>query len=225
VLEQFIIKEWNKVEFIANVFVKNGINLLYGPSGVGKTISTMKAINRDNIKPILIDFDNNLDPSIFDIEADVVDGSKFMDRLITEIVELDRDDSIDKTDFLKIPNNRVFIIDTYKMFEYWFLRFKEQTGKDFFKWMKKESKNSTFIIIGHSKDLATRRDIPDAPEEFVNHCDSKMMLSLAKEDKKSDPVPTLHIMKLRAYEGPSMLFNWQREPTTAEDIDKYIIAS
>ena len=47
---------------IAEVFRKNGINLVYGASGLGKTVSSVKAINSNGIKPILLDFDNNMSP-------------------------------------------------------------------------------------------------------------------------------------------------------------------
>ena len=47
---------------IANVFRKNGINLVYGASGLGKTVSSIKAINAEGIVPLLLDFDNNMSP-------------------------------------------------------------------------------------------------------------------------------------------------------------------
>lgn len=56
------IKQYEEVIMIAEVFRKNGINLVYGASGLGKTVSSVKAINSNGIKPILLDFDNNMSP-------------------------------------------------------------------------------------------------------------------------------------------------------------------
>jgi hypothetical protein len=39
--------------------IPSGVTVMYGASGVGKTYSLVKHLNRNGIKPILIDFDNN----------------------------------------------------------------------------------------------------------------------------------------------------------------------
>ena len=48
------ITQYEEVVMIANVFRKNGINLVYGASGLGKTVSSVKAVNADGLKPILL---------------------------------------------------------------------------------------------------------------------------------------------------------------------------
>lgn len=58
--------------------VDNGINLLYGESGVGKTYSMIKHLNQNNIKPILVDFDNN--KKIDDLDYYQIDGEFFVEN-------------------------------------------------------------------------------------------------------------------------------------------------
>ena len=72
------ITQYEEVVMIANVFRKNGINLVYGASGLGKTVSSVKAVNADGIKPILLDFDNNMSPENNGCEYNHINGGEFM---------------------------------------------------------------------------------------------------------------------------------------------------
>ena len=61
---------------LADVFRKNKINLLYGESGSGKTISTIKALNKEGIEPLLFDFDDNDSPMVNNCSYLHIDGYK-----------------------------------------------------------------------------------------------------------------------------------------------------
>jgi len=55
-MKHFIVKKYKGTIMLGGVFRENKINLLYGESGVGKTISTIKALNKDNIIPMFVVF-------------------------------------------------------------------------------------------------------------------------------------------------------------------------
>jgi len=174
------------VEFISSVFVKNGINLLYGPSGTGKTYSTIKALNLDGIKPLLIDLDNN-GPSLkdTDLEVEVLDGNKIMTNLKS----------------ITIPSNEVIIIDTW--YEFIVNSGSIQILKEW------RANDNTIIIIGHNKNIATKQDIPDMEDHIANHLDSKLFLN--NKITKGKITYTLQVMKLRGYTGEPVIENWMRD--------------
>jgi hypothetical protein len=202
---RFQIKQWESYTMIADIFVQGKTNFLYGPSGVGKTVGTIKALNRASVTPILLDFDDNLNPDELGLEAIVVDGNKFANELFKQIKDGDVD--------LSIPPGSVIIVDTYKMIEQYEELFKAEFKQRFLEYLRPANKNVTVIVIGHSLDLATRRDIPDAPSDFVNHCASKLFLAPVKHkmEKKTVTLPTLEVMKLRGYNGKTILINWMRD--------------
>jgi archaellum biogenesis ATPase FlaH len=191
--------------FIAKVFVKNKVNFLYGESGIGKTISTIKALNKDNITPYLIDFDDNPDPSNMGCKCELIDGNKLSKELLKQIKENEVD--------MDLPEHSVLIIDTFSLADYYNSKFLKEVKIDYIEALKKIEKNITIIIIGHIQEIATRRDLPDAPQKFVNHCASKLLLTYKNItiDREKYIVPTLVIKKLRGYDGERELFNWMRD--------------
>jgi len=199
---------------IGKVFVKNKVNFLYGESGLGKTISTIKALNEENICPILFDLDDNLNPETMGIEAIHVDGERFL-RHLHQYDSLKEGDRNEK-DKVSVPDDSVIIVDTYKKLEPWIKKFKDDFSTDIVELLNARHRNCTLIIIGHNVDIATKKDIPDAPSEFVNHCASKLFLSMVKYtdmiDKKKivSSEPTLKILKLRNYDGDRSIRNWMR---------------
>lgn len=70
----FIQTDYKETTMIGNVFRQGGLNILYGESGLGKTVSSIKALNLDGITPILLDFDSNDSPEQNDCEYTHVDG-------------------------------------------------------------------------------------------------------------------------------------------------------
>jgi len=84
-----------KYEYIdkEELFLKNGINIVYGDKCTGKTTSVIKALNRNSIEPIVLDYDNN--PRIEGLKYINVPGSK---EVIEDILNLE-------------SNHEVIIID------------------------------------------------------------------------------------------------------------------
>lgn len=193
---QHTITEYGEVIMLAHVFRRGGVNVVYGQSGIGKTISTIKALNTDGFTPILLDFDDNNSPEQNKCEFVHVNGWDFMksynDPAIATI----------------IPINTIIVIDTWHMFNQ-FYSVNPEILQDL-------AEENTIIIIGHVVDLATRQDIPDIPTEFVNHCDAKLFLSYDNGSSvkgRERPAGTvLEVKKLRGYSGPKHIFNWAREP-------------
>jgi len=193
------ITTYEEVIMIAQVFRKNGINLVYGASGLGKTVSSVKAVNLEGIKPILLDFDNNMSPEKNQCEYVHVNGPDFMKEYLAG------------NSSVKLPTDRVIIIDTWATFE------ANEGTIDHLKEFAKAG--NTIIIIAHNLDLATRRDIPDMPAVIVNHIDSKLYLDHKYEAKTGNNNYNLHVMKCRGYQGSRIIENWMR---TDEDRNKIL---
>ena len=144
------IKTPEPVELVG-LMEKGGVGLLYGESGLGKTVFAIKhACKHFGNQVALIDFDDNPRVDILDdVEYLHIDGKMLIDRL----------DDID------IPDGYVMIVDTYRMLE-------QTAGSvgDVIELLNKSGSN-TVIVIAHSKDLATRRDLADVDEVWKNHLD------------------------------------------------------
>ena len=175
------IKTYKDVMMVGGVFVEGKVNYLYGENGVGKTVSTIKALNADGVTPILLDYDDNMSPEQNECEYIHVNG-----KIVTTKDEIVKDS--------------VVVIDTYHYMD-----------EEVMKLLSKN--NNTIIIIGHPKGIATKQDIPDAPDEFVNHCASKLYLSYAKKADSYD----LTVMKCRGYRGDKVITNWMRHDKYATE--------
>lgn len=183
---------------IANVFRKNGINLVYGASGLGKTVSSIKAINAEGIVPLLLDFDNNMSPEKNKCEYIHINGGEFMKEWLNHKSQV------------TLPRDRVIIVDTWATFE---------ANEGTIDHLREIASNgNTVIIIAHNLDLATRRDIPDMPAVIVNHIDSKLYLDYKCEAKTGNQMFNLHVMKCRGYQGSRVIENWMRIDNDREKI-------
>lgn len=192
----FIIKEYPEVTFVGKVFRKYKINCIYGKSGIGKTISTIKALNEEGIEPILLDFDDNDSPKVNECNYVHVDGEGFIQ-------------AYKKKQNIVIPKEQVIIIDTWAMFT------KSLDDCNMEKILDELKYKNTLIVIAHSKDLATKDDIADVPEELLNHFEGKMFLYYDKGSSRSStkrlPAYILEIKKLRGYKGNRKIVNWMRD--------------
>lgn len=160
-------------KLLGGVFPMDKITFLYGESGVGKTVSAIKALNESDVVPILIDYDHNLSPEVNGCKYIHIDGY-----------------AIKKTD--NVIKNEVIIIDTYAKMDMKILKMLEPFN--------------TIIIIGHNKGIATKTDIPDADEEFVNHVGSKLYLAYNKKYGTYN----LTVFKCRGYSGDRIIADWMR---------------
>lgn len=184
---------YKEIVLLGQVFRKGGINCIYGESGNGKTVSSIKAVNKDVITPILLDFDSNDSPEQNNCEYIHIDGISFMKKYSSQ-------DTV-------IPRDQVIIIDTWALF-YPYL----ETYPDL---LNDLHKDNTIIVVAHNKDIATKKDIPDVESELINHWSSKLWLwfdegSSAKSNPRA-PSFNLTIKKLRGYKGQRTIVNWMRE--------------
>jgi len=196
-----IITEYKEISMLGKVFKKDGINCLYGESGLGKTVSSIKALNEDGITPILLDFDGNDSQEANECKYTHVDGIKFIAKYMTK-------EAI-------IPKGVVIVIDTWALFEPHY-----NANKDL---LEDLHKDNTLIIIAHNKDIATKKDIPAVPEVLINHWDAKLYMSFSNGTKGKAASSTkpavlakpassnLTVMKLRSYKGPRVIPNWMRD--------------
>ena len=187
------IKQYEEVSMIANVFRKNGINLIYGATGLGKTISSIKAVNEDGIVPILLDFDENLSPEENGCNYIHIDGYAMMSNI--------------EDNRFTIPTGRVIVIDTWHNFE--------KSGGSIELIKEFASNGNTIIVIAHIIDIATKRDIPDMPSYLVNHFSSKLFLAYdagsRTKGNEREPSVNLEILKCRGYKyATRTLVNWMR---------------
>ena len=192
------ITKYKELKMIGKVFANKGINLIYGESGSGKTVGTIKALNEDGITPILLDFDDNLSPENNECEYVHIDGSKYL-----------------KDSKVLIPSGKVIIVDTWQMF-----LINGGDIKDIYEIMKHDN---TVIIVAHNKPIATKEDIPDIDHKYSNHFASKLCLEWDKGNgTKTNPRPKgfhLTVQKLRGYRGDRIIYNWMREDDTdTEDV-------
>jgi len=171
------IKDYTNVEFIGKVFRKGKLNCLYGKIGIGKTLSTIKALNKDNIVPILLDFDDHDSPKEMECKFIHYYGWSFMGGYQQKDSEI------------TIPKDYVIVIDTWAMFKPY---------KGFIDVLL--SNKNTVILLGHTLDLASKQDMCDIDSELINHS-SKLYLSYDKGNKTRDSGYILEIMKLRGYKG------------------------
>jgi len=188
------ITTYKEINMIGGVFRQGGINCIYGASGMGKTISSIKALNQDGIIPILLDFDDNDSAEQNECQFKHVEGWDFMKAY--------KDPETATT----IPRGEVIVIDTWHLFSDFYNEDPELLAN--------LADGNTIIIIGHIVDIATKQDIPDIPSEFINHCHAKLFLSFDKgssaKGKERLPGPVLEVKKLRGYKGPKLIRNWMR---------------
>jgi len=88
-LKQFLLDKYGEkymeYEYIdkEQLFLKNGINIVYGDKCTGKTTSVITALNKSDIEPIVLDYDNN--PQIKELKYINIRGSK---EVVLDILEL-----------------------------------------------------------------------------------------------------------------------------------------
>lgn len=190
-------EDYKPVELIGGVFRKQGVNLVYGESGLGKTICSIKALNEEGITPILVDFDSNDKPEANSCLYHHVHGYR----------------AVDKKESLELPEEVVIIIDTWILVSGYIGN--EEETMQWIEFLQNDGKN-TIILIAHNKDIATKKDIPDMDERIVNHLSSKLYLHWTEGKKATSKFPAiparidLSVKKLRGYKGNRTIENWMR---------------
>lgn len=180
------------VEDKTNLMLTNlfpvGTSIVYGANSSGKTISTLKHLKRNNIKPIFIDFDNN-----HHIDRDscyAINGYKFID-------------GIKNND--EIVRDTVYIIDDYALC----FKYLDNNLSIFKRLIKtiKEDNNSSVIIMSH--ETGERGAYSELDSVFHNHADGRFHLK--RDITKTKGIENYLIVdKSRAYKGEAIIKDWER---------------
>ena len=199
--------EIKPIERLGRVFPKGEMTLVFGLPGSGKTVSTLRELNKDGIKPIFF----NLDHSVVDedIETEMFD-EKVLQYLFTEDIEDIR--------------GSVVVIDTYTRLEpilqdlYYNQTGKKPSDLAIFKMLDyiRTKYDLTLIIIGHSVDYVGKDGIFKDNEIIIRNCfeyiyvDRKESSSTkkGKDDKKVTTITTTRYAKVgkgRGYSGDFIL--------------------
>ena len=195
-----IIKVYKEHIMIADVFPENGISLIYGASGIGKTITTIKHLNDVGITPIHFDLDSNIDPKEFGIDVIHIDGNDIIRRMADD----------EQLEPVALPAEGVMILDTWQLLSSAF-------GEESYamRYAKKLRDNGmTVIIIGHENKHKNDRDNPDMSPEYANHLDAKLWFHTGRAvttgKDKSPATYNLKVVKLRGYKGEPIIYEWRK---------------
>jgi len=195
--------ETKPYELIGSLIPKGKITLLHGRSGSGKTYSLLSFLNKHDIEPIYLDFDDN------DMYKDTfkmihLDGKLFVgsmrDKVFAKSV---------KREF----RDRVIIIDTYTNCNLALSAVgSEARTEDIAKMF--EGINCTVIVIAHTDYYSGKKAEPDTDKVFANHVACRLHLhkedSLDKRNKSVKTIIYLEIEKLRGV-SKNIVPNWMRE--------------
>ena len=183
-------KEHQKM-MLTPLIEESKITLLHGESGSGKTMFAIKHLNKNNIIPLLIDFDDNEDDELKELglKAENIDGEMFADDLMNK--------HSDK----KILKDLVLIIDTWTLF----CRYIGKEEIDAISILHKlsEEHSATIIILSHTVAFSGKEDKPDMDNNVYRHIKSR--LYIRRTTLKSSIEYDLIIEKLRGYNGTKLL--------------------
>ncbi len=208
-LNKHIIKE-REIYHLADL-IPNGKTILYGQSGVGKTFSILKHFNKNKIKPILLDFDNN--PK-YDFDYYHLDGVSVMKEFFAKYHR----DKID-SDCDLMDSNIPLIIDTYAMLDKCLnsIPLKADLASDelmsniemldIFIERFMLYPDDAIIFIAHTKNSRTDTH-PDIDDIFANNCDCKLRL-VHDISKKINDVYLIK-EKSRLSSGDNIIWEWER---------------
>ena len=196
-------------ELIANLYPKSRVSMLYGPSGVGKTVSGVKSLNVANIVPFVLDFDDNF--PMEGVTAEYLDGKQFFEKFYLN-------EDISKADKIETVKDKYFILDTWAMYESFINLLNAREGKNKYDaWfiLEEIARNSMGLcFIAHAKLYASRQDIPDINEMYTNHSAARFRLYYDKGTSSGKaPRPASYVLaieKLRGYNGPREIRDWMR---------------
>ena len=199
-LSQFIVEENDTdSEYLTGYFKYNQCILVHGESGSGKTIFTIQECNKSDIKPILVDYDNNSLMNLQELNADaiIVNGSEFMKALLSNRTKRSKTLYEKHEDFRCQMSGAVLIIDTWHLFNM-DNGGKEVNSKKLIDYLI-ENYNMTIILISHTLIFSGKDAIPDMNDKIYKHIDNRFYIR--KTTLKSKIEFHLVFEKLRGYTG------------------------
>jgi archaellum biogenesis ATPase FlaH len=191
-------KKQKKNVMITEYIEQNKITLIHGESGSGKTIFAIKHLNKNNIEPTLLDFDDNYEDELAKLGCKVegiADGDLFFDELIRNKVD---DDGTNKIAlFLK---DKVVIIDTWRLFSN---HIKDEHKAIDILNLLTDKYNVTIILLAHTEQFSGKNDEPDMSRDIYSHIKGRLYIRkiMLTNSIKYD----LIIEKLRGYIGPKII--------------------
>lgn len=186
------------LEVLADVFPVNSLTLLHGIQGCGKSYSTIKALNSDNITPLYIAVENTTG----------LDELK-LDYISPEILKV----MIEKKDIEEIEG-RVVIIDTYtRLHGALSGKLKDNEIVDMLEGFI-DKYSITLIVIGHTRAFVGKDGIFDDNKFLPRNCTEELFLEKAVyKATKAQPARieyNLHVNKGRGRGGSRIIPNWTK---------------
>ena len=192
------------VDRIGGLFPKNKITLLTGLPGTGKSYSTIKFLNKNNIVPIYFNLDHS---EIGNLESDMFDNNDLVELMNSENKYTDLE-------------NKVIVIDTYSRLE----SLTEKRDRELVDLLESlvETYNFTLIILAHPEDYVGRDSIFKDNTTLVRNCYEHIHLEAkitSSTKNKETTITVMHIMyvkKGRSYIGDRTVIDWMREEELPE---------
>jgi hypothetical protein len=187
-----------KVEYIAELYPKNGITLFHGTYGSGKSYSVLKSLNDSGIKPIYIALEISDGLQEFDIDA-------YSELALTPLVNGEFDDQV---------RDRVIVFDTYTRIMNMYQKIEDDDIYKLFEKLKNRT-NSTLIIIGHTSEFVGKQDLFKDNVVLARNADEVLYLEKTVY-KATKVIPAhieynLHVQKGRGNGGSRIIENWMRD--------------
>lgn len=185
---------------IGNVIPRNKLTLLTGLPGTGKSFTLLKFLNKENIKPILFNLDE--DPELNKMDIISIDPVHLPNLIAGDITDL---------------KGHVIIIDTYqRMYE--LLSPNGNTEAFQIKITTKllnlcDTEDCTIIVIGHPEDYVGKASIFKDNQTLVRNAHEHIHFDciLPTGKNRADVLYRMFIKKGRGIGGTQMFDNWLRD--------------
>ena len=196
-LNEFLFVKGRPVETIGGLVPIGKTTLLHGRSGAGKTLSMLKFLIINDVKPIFIDFDYNDEYN--DMPIIHIDGYKIIDAIKAQNHTL--------KELAQTLAGSTIVIDTYVMLE----RQLEELGTTVMKFCRMlEVLGTTVVVIAHTNYYAGKAPEPQCDTVFANHVGCRLHLyhTYSKKTKQYDTY--LEVEKLRGVKQ-EIIQDWMRD--------------
>jgi hypothetical protein len=184
---------------IADIFPENGISIVLGEIGIGKTYSTLLALKLARIVPYWFNLDKcNMQPDFTDQDVkNCTDVNQLMNLVLNSNVMPPRD-------------MEVLMIDSLTR-----LKPIMDSQSDFVAGLERLTQYGiTIILTAHPEKLATAKvPVLKGWDYIMDTCDELMYLdryTTMKDKKAYGRNPYLRLVKARMYKGNNPIHNWMR---------------
>ncbi len=197
-IPQFSIKKFSR---IGNLIPVGKLTLITGLPGTGKSYSTIKFLNKHDIKPLYLNLDES---DIDDLDVTMYGPEPLKPLIKGELTGL---------------SGEVMIIDTYSRLEEYIglIGASEKEKSDLVTTLEHRciEENVTIIIIGHPEDYVGKASIFKDNQALVRKCAEHIHLDcILPSGKKNNGIHyRMFIKKGRGIGGVAIVENWMRDET------------